>query len=101
MTKQAISVTLRPANVLWLRARMKLKGARSVSETLDELIDEARTGQKTSTASRSVEGTVRIMDLTGAEKDLQDLFEASLGRALEPPSVGPRRHKTSRKRNRG
>lgn len=80
MVKQAISVTLRAPNVLWIRGQMKSRGLRSVSETLDVLIDEAR-GAK-ATAVRSVVGTIAISasdpDLAGADEDIRALFAAKL-----------------------
>jgi len=34
MSKQAVSVTLRPDNLLWLKTRVKAGGRRSLSEAL-------------------------------------------------------------------
>lgn len=42
MNKRAISVTLSKDNLLWLRGRAIVNGKRSLSSTLDEIIDTAR-----------------------------------------------------------
>jgi len=61
MSKKAVSVTLHPDNLLWLRARVKAKGGRSLSEALDGIITEARSGTGASAAEgRSVVGNARI-----------------------------------------
>jgi hypothetical protein len=61
MSKKAISVTLRPENLLWLRGQTQASSRRSVSETLDELISEARAGARgRPNAIRSVVGSIRI-----------------------------------------
>ena len=61
MTKQAISVTLNQDNLVWLRGQTRAARHRSVSETLDRLIAEARTGGRRSEASiRSIKGTISI-----------------------------------------
>jgi hypothetical protein len=62
MPKQAISVTLDQSNVLWLRGQAgAAEGRGSVSEVVDRLITEARTGGKTHEAAiRSVVGTIDL-----------------------------------------
>ena len=105
MSKEAISVTLNTDNLLWLRGRAKASARRSVSETLDRLIAEARTGGRMLEAGgRSVVGTIDIgasdPGLDSADAAVRALFEAS---ALQPlrehettlPSGGARA--TSRK----
>lgn len=85
MNKQAISVSLGRGNLLWLQA-MKAGGRhRSVSEALDSLIAEARSGHTPRKAGvRSVRGTIGIAksdpDLRRADATLRRRFEASLGR---------------------
>ncbi len=79
MNKQAISVTLDPSNLVWLRAQTVSSGYRSVSETLDRLIHEARTGStEKSTLIRSVVGTIQIAesdpDLSTADAAIRELF---------------------------
>jgi hypothetical protein len=81
MTKKAISVTLRPENLLWLRGQAQAASRRSVSETLDELISEARAGARgRAGAPRSVVGTIRIPasdpGLTRADAAIRELFRA-------------------------
>ncbi len=44
MPKQPISVTLSRENLVWLRGQTRATAGRSVSETLDRLVAEARTG---------------------------------------------------------
>ena len=61
MSKKAISVTLRPENLLWLRGQAHASSRRSVSEMLDELIAEARAGARgRPDAIKSVVGSIRI-----------------------------------------
>ena len=61
MSKKAISVTLQPENLLWLRGQAQASSRRSVSETLDALISEARAGTRgRPEAIRSVVGSIRI-----------------------------------------
>jgi hypothetical protein len=80
MSKQAISVTLSPDNLLWLRAQLRIVGGRSVSELLDQLITRARTDGDAA-AIRSVVGSVRIderdPDLAAADAAVRASFEAS------------------------
>ncbi|SRR5713101_6177733 len=91
MTKQAVSVTLHPDNLLWLRGQAKAHGRRSVSEALDRLLSEVRTGRRLPDASiRSVVGTIRIASsdpgLSGADAAIRALFSSP---------TGPRRRRTS------
>jgi hypothetical protein len=44
MPKQAISVTLSPDNLLWLKGRARAAGAGSLSECLDGLLTKMRFG---------------------------------------------------------
>ena len=95
MAKQGISVTLRPENLLWLRARVRALRQRNVSEALDQLVSEARTAAHAETqAIRSVVGTVRIAS--------NDPFLSAAGgaiRALFPgASGGPAKRRTGRAR---
>lgn len=79
MPKEAISVTLETQNLLWLRGQVRASARRSVSEVLDRLVTEARTGGRVERAAvRSVVGTVRIAsidaDLTTADDAVRRLF---------------------------
>ena len=85
MVKKAISVTLRPENLLWLRAQAHASSRRSVSETLDELIADARAGGRGRPgAIKSVVGSIRIRasdpGLTQADGVIRGLFSASAAR---------------------
>lgn len=89
MPKRPISLTLEEGNLLWLRGRTAAAGFRSVSETLDRLVTEARTSGKLEDLSvRSVVGTIDIAAsdalLEGADVVLGKQFEASLRRPLTP-----------------
>ncbi len=84
MTKKAVSVTLDPENILWLKARARGARSRSVSETLDRLLLEARAGRVAVFLSRSVKGTARIdpadPDLARADDAVRRLIASSLSR---------------------
>lgn len=85
MNKQAISVTLDPSNLVWLRAQTIVAGCRSVSEVLDRLVHEARTGgQERPRAVSSVVGTVEIAemdpDLSTADAAVRAFFSSSASR---------------------
>lgn len=82
MPKKAISLTLEKDNLLWLRGRTSAAGLRSVSETLDRLIAEARIAGRLSDAGiRSVVGTIDISStdplLETADALIRDHFEKS------------------------
>jgi hypothetical protein len=82
MAKKAISVTLRPENLLWLRGQTRAASRRSVSEALDELISEVRAGARGRSAARtSVVGSIRITasdpGLTRADAVIRNLFARS------------------------
>lgn len=95
MSKRAVSVTLAESNVVWLRAKTLATGGRSLSETLDRIVENARLGETKHSEARSVVGMLRIADsdpeLTGADAALRDLFTAQFQPA-RPES--PRRPKT-------
>lgn len=79
MNKQAISVTLDPGNLVWLRAQIVASGCRSISEALDRLIHKARTGStEKRPLVRSVVGTLQIAesdpDLSTADAAIRELF---------------------------
>jgi hypothetical protein len=89
MTKKAISLTLSKANLLWLRAETAARRNRSVSETLDRLLDEIRARDgRAPVAKRSVVGMVRIDEadpnLEKADEMLRTLFSQSLKKAPRP-----------------
>ena len=83
MNKKAISVSLDPSNLMWLRAQVVSSGCRSVSEILDRLIREARTNNSEQDATtRSVVGTILIAEsdptLSTADAAIRAIFTASL-----------------------
>jgi len=87
MPKTGISVTLSDDNLLWLKARTQAAKARSLSETLDGLVSEARmAGRVPDTMIRSVVGTADVADddpnLERADAYVRDLFSASVGRPV-------------------
>ena len=79
MNKKALSVTLMPDNLLWLEARARATGSRSLSAVLDAVLTEARQGP---TPARSVVGRVRFPEgdegLERGEKEIRQLLERSL-----------------------
>ena len=84
MNKRAISVTLDPENLLWLRGQARASRRASVSGALDRLVSEARArGQVQERTIRSVVGTVRI---ARADPELRDADAAV--RALFRPAEG-------------
>jgi len=83
MPKKALSVTLDETNILWLRARTAAAGFRSLSDTLDRLVSDARTSGRTASATmRSVVGTIDIAAsdprLDTADAALRRVYDASL-----------------------
>ncbi len=83
MNKQAISVSLRPGNLLWLQALKAGGRHRSVSEALDSLIADVRAGRaRRKSGARSVRGTIVIAKsdprLRGADAVLRSRFRTSL-----------------------
>jgi hypothetical protein len=88
--KTAISVTLAPDNLLWLKARAQAKGSRSVSAALDEVLSEAR---RASGPVRSVIGTIRLPEgeagLRRGSEEIGRLFDKALGAR----SVRRKRHR--------
>jgi hypothetical protein len=82
MGKKAISVTLRPENLLWLREQARASSRRSVSETLDELIAAIRAGARGRPGVvKSVVGSIQI----GASDPALMQADAAI-RALFSPS---------------
>ena len=106
MPKRGISVTLSDDNLLWLKARTKSAKARSLSETLDGLITEARlSGRVPESLVRSVVGTVDVAEddpnLERADSYIRDLFSSSTGRPVLARERRTRYAATPRGRRRG
>jgi hypothetical protein len=106
MAKEPVSVTLAAENLLWLRGRTRAARRRSLSETLDLLVTEARRSRGLKDgASRSVVGTIDIdaadPDLAGADAYVRGLFDASTGRPFlvreEPTPYGVARKRKPRR----
>jgi hypothetical protein len=95
MPKKAVSLTLDETNLLWLKGRARVLAGGSVSEAVDQLIDEARAGKLgAADAPRSVVGTIDLPGdtvLASASAEVRGLFTASLDRPIvvqePPPSV--------------
>jgi hypothetical protein len=58
MPKQAISVTLSPDNLVWLRGRARAEQLGSLSEFLDRLVTRARFGGHAPRPARSMKGAL-------------------------------------------
>ena len=100
MTKKAISVTLRPENVLWLQGQTHASSRRSVSETLDDLISRARTeASGRPGAITSVVGSISILPsdpgLTQADAVIRRLFSRP-GKSGRPRPRGVARPRARR-----
>jgi hypothetical protein len=107
MNKQAISVTLEADNLAWVRSRALAAGRLSVSEMLDRLIEDARTGGAgIGPGVRSVVGTIEIApedpELLTADEATRALFAHSVtrsARAMESArGAGPGRRGGSKAR---
>ena len=106
MPKRGISVTLSDDNLLWLKARTQSAKARSLSETLDGLITEARlSGRVPESLVRSVVGTVDVAEddpnLERADSYIRDLFSSSTGRPVLARERRTRYSASPRGRRRG
>src|SRR5262245_44693354 len=88
MAKVPLSVTLDKENVVWLRGQVRTSRRRSLSETLDALVTEARTGGRVhNEAVRSVVGTIDINEadpqLVEADAYVRGLYVASVRPSLQ------------------
>ena len=86
MPKKPVSLTLEENNLLWLKGRARVLAGGSLSEAVDQLIDEARAGRLgAAEPPRSVVGTIDVPDdgvLFKAAADVQGLFDMSLARPI-------------------
>jgi hypothetical protein len=105
MPKAAISVTLERDNLTWLSARTRATRARSLSQTLDDLITAARTGRSTEPVSRSIVGAMTISpvdpDLRDADAAVRAWFDASLHRTAASLARDRQPRRVRRGRRRG
>jgi hypothetical protein len=89
MAKKAVSLTLSETNLLWLKGRARVLAGGSVSEAVDQLIDEARFGRLgAAEPPRSVVGTIDVPDdaaLASAGAELRSRFTTSLDRPIIAP----------------
>lgn len=85
MPRKAVSVTLDDLNLTWLRGRARVTSKGNLSEALDRLLTEARTGGRRAPV-RSAVGLVTIPPddphLSKAKAAVRQLFEESLSRPL-------------------
>ena len=105
MPRKAISVTLDQENLLWLRAQTAAAKGKSVSDTLDRLVSEARAAGRVAPGTvRSVVGTIDISDadpdLLTADEYVRGLYEApsrlpSLVRDTAPAWTTKRKRRAS------
>ena len=105
MPKKAISLTLNDANLVWLRGRARLMTGGSISEAIDQIVAEARSGRLGAAhPSRSVVGTIDLgddQDLSGADEVVRGLVSHSLQRPLtiNDAAAAPGRAKATRKKS--
>lgn len=85
MSRKAVSVTLDEMNLTWLRGRARVISKGNLSEALDRLLTDARTGGRR-TAVRSAVGLTTLPpddpDLAKVKAAVRQLFEESLSRPL-------------------
>ena len=85
MPKKAISVTLDEQNLTWLRSRTLARKGKSVSDTLDGLVTEARLGTRAPVIT-SVVGTVDIAaddpNLDDADEYVRGVFDEAMARPI-------------------
>jgi len=97
--KNAISVTLHRDNLVWLKAQAAARTKGNVSEMLDRVLADARSGGRLDDAGiRSVAGTIDLPDdesLVEADGYVRALFDRSL---LRPVLVRERPPKRPTKR---
>lgn len=81
MSSKTVALDLDSANLLWLEARATASGKRDLSEILNEMLAQLRTGGRTG-AVRSVRGTIRLPgddpDLAAAQKAVRKAFNRSI-----------------------
>ena len=85
MSKRAVSLTLDEANLVWLRGLTVRSGARSLSQTVDQIVTAARA--QPGGASRAVASVAGTIDLPAddphlerADAAIRSLFAESVSR---------------------
>ena len=90
---------MREDNVLWLKGQAAATTGGNVSEVLDRLVHQARTGGTHATASRSVVGTIDLPSDTALEEadaSVRDMFRRSLRRPMLVRERRPARKRARR-----
>lgn len=104
MPKKAVSVTLDASNVLWLKSRARMSGG-NVSDALDTLITQTRTGGQPEGPRTSVVGTIDLgddPDLLQADAAVREWFGEWLSRPMIVAEDRPAKAKRAiKKRTRG
>jgi hypothetical protein len=109
MPKKPVSLTLDVANLAWLRGRARVSAGGNLSEAVNRIIAEVRTGGPGAPIpARSVVRTIDIAPqddgLITADAAVRSLVASSLGRPLamgEPPRPARRRTTASPRARRG
>lgn len=87
MSSKTVSVDLNPVNLQWLEIQADASGNRSLSETLNRILDQARAVAGAGKAVRSVRGTISLPendpDLKEADAAVRDIFRRSIERTAE------------------
>lgn len=101
--RKAISITLSEDNLLWLRGQAARSARGSVSELLDRLVADARTGGRMDPAAvRSVVGSVDLPDddpeLAGADTYIRTLFGTSARQPMVVRERPPKGRKVKKAR---
>ena len=95
-----MSVTIREDNLLWLKGQAAATTGGNVSEVVDRLVQEARTGGRVADAAiRSVVGSIDLPaddDLAKADAYVRSTFERSLSRPMLVKERPPARKRTRR-----
>ena len=102
MAKTAISLTIEQTNLLWLKGRARVVAGGSLSETVDQLITEARAGRLgQGDPPRSVVGTIDVPDeraLAAGAEAVNALFAGSLSQPIFLHEADPPGYRVSKAR---
>jgi hypothetical protein len=103
MPKNAISITLDQDNLLWLRAQTAAAKGKSLSETIDRLVTDARAAGRVAPGTvRSVVGTIDISDadpdLLTADEYVRGLYEHSHRQPVFVRETAPARRAPAKRR---
>jgi hypothetical protein len=103
MPKSALSITLDQDNLLWLRAQTAAAKGKSLSETIDRLVTEARAAGRIAPGTvRSVVGTIDISDadpdLLAADEYVRGLYEHSGHQPVLVRETAPARRAPAKRR---